>query len=458
MTSAKHLSSVVSLLLAVGALSYPSFALAGQGLEIAGPEIWVTGPETVPISGADDFPDVGVDEAGRRIYVWTLFGVDGGIALRRFGDDGNPLEDPRVINTTDAANEDRPRVAVAADGSFLVIWQSNEDDGGSNKRWVRCRAFGSNGVAMGPDFLASSESSDTAALIGFDVAALRRSDGTSGGFVVVWESFNGQSDSSGSSIQARLISAAGVPTLNQIEVNAITGGSQRKPTVTELADGGFFVVWIEPDLQGRRFSDVGAAAGDQFTVNTQFSGVHDVPDTAVGWNGVVAVVWEDLDDPGNGNEIRARLFDSELTPKGPDFRVNTVVEDAQDFPRLGDYGPKGFLVTWESLRASPGGDLADESVQARIVTGQDTFDGPQIQYNVWETNNQTRPASHGWYGRLASAWRSVGNDQDQQAPFEDHITGRQIEHCLFCDDFEWFHPGSTGSLWRWTASLGAAGQ
>jgi hypothetical protein len=39
-------------------------------------------------------------------------------------------------------------------------------------------------------------------------------------------------------------------------------------------------------------------------------------------------------------------------------------------------------------------------------------------------------------------------------PVAAHLVGRDIEHCLFCDDFEWFSPASPGSLWRWTSTLG----
>ena len=111
----------------------------------------------------------------------------------------------------------------------------------------------------------------------------------------------------------------------------------------------------------------------------------------------------------------------------------------------------GFLVTWQS-ESSPGTD-PDDSIQARLIKGQDEFSGAQIQYNLWETNDQESPAAHGWYGRLASAWRTVGNDQDP-APFNEHVTGRDVEYCLYCDDFEWFNPGGSGSLWRWSSTAG----
>ena len=437
MARARQLLTWVSLSCAVGVLSFTRIAEGGQGLDDAGPEVWVSGPTTLDVSGADSFPDVGVDERGRRIYVWTL---TSDIALRRFDATGNDLEDPRLINTTTALTQDRPRVAVAADGSFLVIWQSSEDDGGTNRKWVRSRAFKSNGVPQGPEQLVSNPSSGTAALIDMDVAALRVSDGSSGGYVVVWESHNSDgSDNSNSSIQGQLVSATGVPIGNRFQVNATIPGSQRKPAVTELSDGGFFVVWVAPELQGRRFNAAGAPRGDQFQVNTADVSIKDEPDATIGWDGVVAVVWEDA-------EIRARLFSSELSPLGPDFQVNTLTTGIQELARIGEVGPEGFLVTWSSINASVGTDT-DYSVQTRLVNGPGTFVGPQAQYNVWETNNQYTPASYGWYGHVGSAWESVGNDQDPP-PYDDHITGRHIEACIYCDDLEW------GSAWRWAATLG----
>jgi len=448
--------AVSLLIVAAAVVSLP--AGAGEGLDSAGPEIWVSGPENVQLSTSVGYPDVGVDEEGRQIYVWETFGVNRGIALRRFDSEGSPLEDPRlIVDNTAATNPQRPRLAVAADGSFMVIWQSSEDLGGGAMRWIRGQLFNSTGVAIGPQQLVSSIATGPSGLLtDADVAALRLEDGTSGGFVAVWTSDNtipGGSDNSSTSIQAQRITDGGVPTGGQIEVNSITSSGQRKPAVAEMSDGGFFVVWIQPYVQGRRFTAVGVPS-DQFQINTAFSGIMDEPDVAIGWGGVVAVVWEDPENYANSTEIRARLYDSELNAAGDDFRVNTVNMNGQDLPRVADFGPKGFLVTWESYESSAGTDESGWSVQARIVIGPDTFDGPQVQYNTWETGTQGIPASHGWYGRLGSVWESVGNDQDPPPGNTEHIMGRNIEHCLFCDDFEWFTPGGSGSLWRWSSSVG----
>ena len=195
--------------------------------------------------------------------------------------------------------------------------------------------------------------------------------------------------------------------------------------------------------------------GDQFQINTAFSNAKSEPDAAIGWNGSILVVWEDNEDFSAASDIRARLYDSELTAMGADFRVNTVIEEDQDLPRVGDCGPRGFLVTWESRTSSAGSDVDGESVQARIVNGSNSFDGPQVQLNLWGDGWQEDPSSHGWYGRTTSNWDGDGNAEDPPPGNTEHVMARDIEYCLFCDDFEWFDPASVGSLWRWSGTLGA---
>ena len=83
-----------------------------------------------------------------------------------------------------------------------------------------------------------------------------------------------------------------------------------------------------------------------------------------------------------------------------------------------------------------------------------------MQYNTWDDNKvQQLPSSHGWYGRLATDWMSPSWDGDPSPADPDTavaVVSRNIEYCLFCDDFEWFSPASSGSLWRWTSSTGVA--
>ncbi len=421
--------------------------------DIAGPELWIDGPDAVQPGTGRSNPDVAVDESGRRIHVWDVGGVGGfsapEIFVRQWDAEGNPLDDPQMVNTTTDDIQKYPRVAMSADGTFLVIFQSWEM-GPAERIVVRSQAYDAAGNKVGTEQRLSTVLTNTATNVYADVAALRETDGSAGGYVVVWRSANSSGSDTNASIEGCLVSAAGVPSA-QFQVNSTGPPSQNIPSVTELPDGGFFAIWLaDQEIWGRRFNAAGGPIGNDFKVSSSFVSQKEENDVALGWDGVVAAVWSDAEDDGgtNGKEIRARLFDSDLNPLGSDFRVNTVIDGGQEDPRLADYGPMGFLVVWYSAVAS-GADLGG-SIEARLVTGSNQFDGPQAQFNVWDNDkSQSFPGAHGWYGRLSASWRTLTWDGTPKPDVinDDFIIGRDVEYCLFCDDFEW------GGEWRWSSNV-----
>jgi hypothetical protein len=434
----------------------------------AGPEIWIDGPDNVQPDGPN-FPDVAVDNEGRRIHVWVAFDVidRDDVYLRRFDADGNPLEEPKMVNTTIPDLQRYPRVAVSADGSFLVVFQSFE----SNNFVIRSRAYDANGNPVGGEQLLNTVATGVQVDAYADVAALRTADGSPGGYAVVWRSGTASGGASNGSIEACIVSADGVPGA-QFQANSNNGGSEQWPSVTELQDGGFLVVWVNnfvQDVMGRRFNSAGGGIGQDFQINT-FDSAASLTDAAIGWNGSVLVVWEDSGVenpplPGTTNtEIRGRMYDADLGALGDDFRINNLFDGIQDDPRVGDYGPVGFLVVWNSDTDSAGPDTSN-SIEARVVSGPNAFDATgdgadedQVQYNVWDNDSvQWLPGTQGWYGRLATVWYSLSWDGQPPPNDSDNgsfIIGRDIEYCMLCDDFEWFSPASPGSLWRWSSTAG----
>jgi hypothetical protein len=431
--------------------------------DIVGPELWIDGPDADQPGTQRIWPDVAVDNDGRRIHVWTASGdgLDNNDIVLRFWDaEGNALGAPVVVNTTTAERQQRPRVAVSADGSFLVVYQSFEPIPiGVDRIVVRSQAFDSNGDPVGNEQLLSTTLPLEATDVHADVAALRGSGGSHGGYVVVWKSNEASGSDTNDSIEACLVSSTGTPGV-QFQINSESAGNQDHPAVTELTDGGFLVAWEDSGIVwGRRFNAAGVPAGNDGQISTFAETNASDIDAAIGWNGNVMVVWADSgDDAGTSTEIRGRLFGSDLTALGPDFRINTTTDDSQDEPRIADYGPRGFLVVWNSDVAS--GDDLGESIEARVVTGVDEFDQdgdavdePQSQLNIWDNdNNQQFPGAHGWYGRLSVDWRSLTWDGEPMPEItnDDFIIGRGIEHCLFCSDFDWFALSGQDNFWRWS--------
>jgi len=428
--------------------------------DIASSERWIDGPDGVQPGTTKEFPAVAVDEEGRRIHVWgaNLGGVEGvEIFLRRFDAEGNPLGntasptgDPVQVNTTTEGLQSNPRIAVSSDGSFLVVFDSRElivDPPNPDvlRMLVRCRAYGANGDPLGPEQLVTLQHTGTVNPTYVDVAALRTSDGSPGGYAVVWITHDSVGTDPTRSVQGCLVGSTGVPgsvfQINSTQVN------QDWSSVTELADGGFLAIWsTNNQVWGRRFNGAGGPIGNDFQISTTATTQVVEKDAAIGWGGRVAIVWSG-DEGIDGREIRARLYDSDLAPLGSDFRVNTVTVDYQLYPRVADYGPAGFLVVWQSEQ--PSGASLGDSIEARLVTGVDEFAGSQVQYNVYNDASHNSPETHGWYGRLATDWTTPSWDGDP-SPINNNagfVIGRDVEYCIFCDDLEW------GSTWRWSVSV-----
>lgn len=411
-------------------LLFPIPALAVHGGGDNGGDIWVDGPEEVQPGVDSNHPDAAMDKFGRSIYVWSAFGSDrNDIYLRRFDATGKPLKDPVLINTFIEDDQFFPRVAVSEDGSFLVVWQSDEPDSDVNvdRKFVRCQAFDADANPVGSELLVNTLLTGEAVDINADVAALK-----GGGYVLVWRSRKSPGPDPNMSIQARLVGANGAAQGGQYQVNSLLGKSEKDPTVTELADGGFLVVWTDPEVHGRRFTADGNPVGDDFQINTFTTGAEAEPDAVLGLNGQVLVVWKDAEEAGDDREIRGRLFRQNLTAQGSDFRINTFTTGVQDNVKAGDYGLFGFFVVWES-EGGVGNDIDFRSIQGRIVTGNDQFNGSQFQLNVWTAGGQQHPGIGGRDGNIAVAWRSAGNADTNKAV----IVGQIWSVCgIYCDSFE----------------------
>ena len=208
----------------------PAILLSAERIPNAtGPEKWVDGPENVQVGNSRSFPDVGVANSGMRIHVWSEGGINGSsageIILRRWDAEGNPLEDPKQVNTTTDDIQRHARVAVSADGSFLVIFQSWEE-GPAERIVIRSRAYGSNGNPLGPEQKVSTNITKSATDVSADVAALRASGGGAGGIAVVWHTLDSVGSDTGVAIAVCMFSTSGVPGA-EFQVYSTDGGGQK---------------------------------------------------------------------------------------------------------------------------------------------------------------------------------------------------------------------------------------
>lgn len=157
-------------------------------------------------SGAEAF-EVGTGATGGTLPAITAvpdgfvvaFAAGGDVFYQRFSATGTPTDATAQAVAPPSGARDQPTVAAMADGSFLVAFAEANAPGDGMGQGVRARVFGADGAPVGDAFLVN----DTVA------GDQSRPSATAAGsrFLVAFQS--------GTSVRARVLSAAGDPSLNR---------------------------------------------------------------------------------------------------------------------------------------------------------------------------------------------------------------------------------------------------
>lgn len=250
-----------------------------------------------------------------------------------------------------------------------------------------------------------------------------------GRFVVSWFSpFSSGNDNSSGSIQCQRFASGGTPLGGEIQVNAVTGGSQLTPAIAASALGGFVVVWTSEtsggsdaygtSIQGQRFDSAGNSAGAQFQVNSYTSGDQLDPAVSADADGNFVVVWQSYGSSGGDtsySSVQGQRFESTGAPQGAQFQVNTYTTLTQYTPRVASDADGNFVVVWSS-GGSAGTDNASYSVQARRFLADGSALGGDFQVNSYTTSDQTYPAvAVDGLGRFVVTWEGAGSSGNDNA-------------------------------------------
>jgi hypothetical protein len=169
------------------------------------------------------------------VVAWASYAQDGdayGIFARRFDSSGVGQGAELQVNAFTANSQTTPAVAMSGDGSFVVVWMSQGQDGMYNG--VFAQRFDAVGGRKGAEFQVNLHTLDTQGLA--EVAI----DQGSGDFVVAWQS-TGQ-DGASDGVFARHFDGNGSPRGTEFQVSTFTLGIEREPAVA-MSAGGAVVTW-----------------------------------------------------------------------------------------------------------------------------------------------------------------------------------------------------------------------
>ena len=362
-------------------------------------------------AGNQTNPDVGTFDDGSYVVVWESPNQDGnGLAIvgQRFSSAGHALSDEFVINSFVTGNQTEASIATSTNGNFVVTWESLQDGGGLG---VYGQLFDNAGQAMGSEFVINTTTADDQESV--DVAMA-----DDGSFVAIWQS-SGNLDGNGDGIFAQRFDANGVTLGNEFVVNTTFTGNQTAPAIAMSgATGDFVVAWQSADnnLNGifaQRFHRDGSPAGNQFLVNTTTLNDQTLPDVAMDDAGNFAITWQSANEDGSGKTIAARLYNNLGQPQGSGLIVNEFVAGDQEAPAVAMNSITGdFVILWQSANQDGDGD----AVVGQRFDAAGVKTGSELIVNSDPTGNQTVPAvSMNSDGEIVAAF--VGEDSDQDGVF-----------------------------------------
>jgi len=330
-------------------------------------------------------PAVASDASGGFTVVWQGPDADGtGIYRRRFAASGAPLENDVLVNVVADTDQSAPTIAMNDAGEAVIAWVSDHNaaaDPVDGEKSVFARWYAATGVPLGAaERLVNTYVKDAQENPAVDIAA-------DGSFVVAWQSINQEklTEGVGSSwgVYARRFTVDRVagsltsPQPKEIRVNQTTDGPQRFASVGVDDTGRFTVAWqsIRQDgsswgVLARHFEATGAAA-PEVMVNTFTNGPQILPAIAQRGTGDFTVVWS---GSGTGRVegtwaqryrfVRDDFNRGNFPSLGPDWLVQSG-----DFDVASDVAVVKSVTGLAQLRAVKPLDVA---VEGRITLGGGT--------------------------------------------------------------------------------------
>jgi hypothetical protein len=359
--------------------------ILGSSPAFAGPPVQLN-----EASGPDSCPAVAALPSGGFVGAWLRSGPGADIFGRVFDADLVPLgpEIPASIGTVTALC---PEVAAFPSGEFLVAWAEP-----STFADVVARLFDATGAPLGAPFQVNGYSTSAQ---WFPAATTL----SSGKVVLTWQSIGQDGDDEG--VFARRYDATGAALGSEFQVNAYTTGVQQRPAVAAGGAGGFIVVWEAFEgtggvgVYGRRYDNLGAPLGGEFQVGTApaFPLYNLFPAVAARDDGGFIVAWEAPD--GDGDGILARVYDGAAVPLGPAFVVNPDVT-ADQIGAVAAADGSRFLILWNPF---PG----FQSV-GRLLDGAGTPLGSAFRLQQSGVAAVSSAARGAGAGEFLVAWTSLG--------------------------------------------------
>jgi len=365
-------------------------------------------PINTYVTDSQERPSIAMAADGRSVIVWQSwlqdndnFGIFGQMLTNTGAFQGSEFK----VNTYNATQQYDCDVAMNSSGAFVVTWTSYGADG--NNLGVCAQRYDSSGVAQGSEFVVNSHTSGDQ--FGPCVAM-----NESGEFIIAWTDGDGQ-DGDQTGIFAKRYTSAGVGSA-EFQVNTYTTGLQYDSSIAICGNGSFMISWGSALGDGngygvcaRRYYSNGTAWGSEFVVNTYTASNQLFPAVAMNESGVSVVAWVSSGQDGGGYGVYAQKYNADGSAMGGEFRVNNYTSGDQSGCDVGIAPNDHFVITWYSVGQDGGG----AGIYAREYTLSGT-NSSEFLVNTYTSNDQYLPkVAMDALGDYTIVWYSNLQDGDE---------------------------------------------
>ncbi len=356
-------------------------------------------------TGTQAVAKVATDANGDYVVVWQSNGQDGsgyGIYAQRYNEYGQAQGSEFPVNTYTTGDQTAPAVAMDAAGDFVIAWQSSGEDGSGYGVYARLYTV-AGGYAGGTQFKVNTHTTGNQGNPSVTMDA-------AGDFVVAWGSA-GQ-DGSGYGIYAQRYNSSGAAQGIEFKVNTYTTNNQWLPSVAMDAAGDFVVAWQSQGQDGsgygiyaQRYNAAGTAQSTEFKVNSYTTSAQWIPLAAMDAAGDFVIAWQSNGEDGSGYGVYAQRYNSSGTAESIEFRVNTYTTGTQWLSAAAMDASGDFVIVWQST----GEDGSGYGVYGRRYNAAGTAQGGEIPINVYTTGYQQYPSvAMDADGDFVAAWDGQG--------------------------------------------------
>ncbi|MCA9049660.1 MAG: hypothetical protein KDA89_13085, partial [Planctomycetaceae bacterium] len=235
--------------------------------------------------------DAAISPDGKSVLVWSTrdFGTSSDILGHVYDSAGNLLVSLSQVNQTSAGTQSNPQVAFDGAGNFIVVWQSQDQDGSGYG--IFARRYDSDGAPLGNEFQVNTVAAGDQSAPVVDAA-------DNGEFTVAWQ---GTGSDGRTHVYVRQFDSMGSPAAIEFSASVLTQYDQTQPSVAVDATGDVIVAWQTKGLDdpvysgvfAARFDSEGRRIGAEFLVNnTVTAGQQADPHVTANSAGRLLAVWQ----------------------------------------------------------------------------------------------------------------------------------------------------------------------